>query len=190
MSVSCMFCVSRGADHSLRGMLPVLCVCVIVCDLETSTMGWPRFELGCCVTEKEQYLVMITKILAHHYIILSNLVLILPSFVHVSLLAFHSRKPSPLCLVDRVSFSVSLYLVSNLIHLQFFISTILVFFIYLYMFRTDRSIIRRSNAFIAQAASGTNGSPRQTTTEEMVPEAACAIKAFDLLMMDRTVRNM
>jgi hypothetical protein len=29
------------------------------------------------------------------------------------------------------------------------------YFIYLYMFRTDRSIIRRSNAFIAQAASGT-----------------------------------
>jgi hypothetical protein len=28
-------------------------------------------------------------------------------------------------------------------------------FIYLYMFRTDRSIIRRLNAFIAQAASGT-----------------------------------
>jgi hypothetical protein len=28
-------------------------------------------------------------------------------------------------------------------------------FFYLYMFRTDRSIIRRSNAFIAQAASGT-----------------------------------
>jgi hypothetical protein len=81
-------------------------------------------------------------------------------------------------------------------------------FIYLYMFRTDRSIIRRSNAFIAQAASGTvslvvvclgrplvldsntNGRPRQTTTKETVPEAACAIKAFDLLMMDRSVRNM
>jgi hypothetical protein len=67
------------------------------------------------------------------------------------------------------------------------------------MFRADRSIIRRSNAFIAQAASGTvpsvvvswaavrvntNGRPRQTTTKGTVPEAACAIKAFDLLMMD------
>jgi hypothetical protein len=54
------------------------------------------------------------------------------------------------------------------------------------MFRTDRSIIRRSNAFIAQAAdkSNTNSLPRQTTTKGMVPEAACVIKAFDLLMMD------
>jgi hypothetical protein len=48
-------------------------------------------------------------------------------------------------------------------------------FIYLYMFRIQ---------------SNTNGRPRQTTTEETVPEAACAIKAFDLLMMDRTVRNI
>jgi hypothetical protein len=57
------------------------------------------------------------------------------------------------------------------------------FYIYLYMFRTDWSIIRRSNAFIAQAASDTvpsvvvclgrplvlesnnNGRPRQTTTK-------------------------
>jgi hypothetical protein len=27
-------------------------------------------------------------------------------------------------------------------------------------------------------------------TEETLPEAACAIKAFDLLMMDRSVQNM
>jgi hypothetical protein len=38
--------------------------------------------------------------------------------------------------------------------------------------------------------SNTNGRPRQTTTEGTVPEAACAIKASDLLMMDRSVRNM
>jgi hypothetical protein len=50
----------------------------------------------------------------------------------------------------------------------------------------------KSNALIAQAASGTvlsvvvclawstaNGHARQTTTEGTVPDAACAIKAFD-----------
>jgi hypothetical protein len=36
----------------------------------------------------------------------------------------------------------------------------------------------------------TTGRPRQATTDGTVPEAACAIKAFDLLMMDRLVRNM
>jgi hypothetical protein len=51
-------------------------------------------------------------------------------------------------LVDRASFINSLYFVSNLIHLYFFISN-------------------------------TNGHARQTTTEGAVPEAACAIKAFD-----------
>jgi len=29
----------RQADHSLRGVLPFVCVCVIVCDLETSRMS-------------------------------------------------------------------------------------------------------------------------------------------------------
>ena len=95
MLVSSVFCVSREADHSLRKMLPVLCVRLIVCDLETSTMGWPRFELGCRVTEKEQCLLMTTKLPTHHYMILSNLPLIFPSLIHVSLSVVHSNKPSP-----------------------------------------------------------------------------------------------
>jgi hypothetical protein len=57
-------------------------------------------------------------------------------------------------------------------------------FIYLYMFRTDRSIIRRSNAFIAQAASGTVSLVVVCLAWPLVLEAACAIKALDLLMMD------
>jgi hypothetical protein len=40
----------RRADHSLRGILPG--VCLIVCGLETSTSRRPRPELGCCVREK------------------------------------------------------------------------------------------------------------------------------------------
>jgi hypothetical protein len=42
MFVSCVCCVLykerslRRADHSLRGVLPGVCVCLIVCDLETS----------------------------------------------------------------------------------------------------------------------------------------------------------
>jgi hypothetical protein len=30
-----------------------MCVCLIVCDFETSTMRWPGPELGCCVKEEE-----------------------------------------------------------------------------------------------------------------------------------------
>jgi hypothetical protein len=32
-----------------------VCVCLIVCDVETSTMRRPRSELGCCATEKKIY---------------------------------------------------------------------------------------------------------------------------------------
>jgi len=32
------------------------CVCLIVYDLDTSTMRWPRAELECCVAEKEFFL--------------------------------------------------------------------------------------------------------------------------------------
>ena len=31
-----------------------LCVCLMLCDLETPTMTWPRPELGCCATEGEE----------------------------------------------------------------------------------------------------------------------------------------
>lgn len=33
-----------------------VCVCIflILCDLETPTMTWPRLELGCCVAEDEE----------------------------------------------------------------------------------------------------------------------------------------
>jgi len=30
------------------------CVCLIVCDLETSAMRWPRFDSGCCATESKR----------------------------------------------------------------------------------------------------------------------------------------
>jgi hypothetical protein len=55
-----------------------------------------------------------------------------------------------------------------------FTSTILGF---LYMFRTDQSIIRRIKCLITQAAFS-------------VPEVTCVIKHLILLMMDRSVRNM
>ena len=29
-------------------------VCLIVCDIETSTVRWPRTQLDCCATGKEQ----------------------------------------------------------------------------------------------------------------------------------------
>jgi len=43
--------------HSLRGILLCVCVCVIVCDLETSTMGRPKSDLGCCAHRKQKALV-------------------------------------------------------------------------------------------------------------------------------------
>jgi hypothetical protein len=106
-----------------------------------------------------------------------------------------------LYLVDRASFINLFYFFTNLIHLIFFLhlQSLVVF---LYMFRTDRSIIRRINCLITQAASGTVPSVvdlscvtptvmhDRSTTEETVPEAACVIKHFILLMMDRSVRNM
>ena len=57
--VSCVRCVLcrywplPWTDHSFRGVLPAMCVCVclIVCDLDITKM-WPRHELGCCTAEK------------------------------------------------------------------------------------------------------------------------------------------
>ena len=43
----------RRADHSFRGVLPSVCVCLNVCDLATSTLMWPRTVLGYCPTEKK-----------------------------------------------------------------------------------------------------------------------------------------
>ena len=52
-----MCCVLRRPDHSFRGFLLGVCVCVSsVGDLETSTMRRPRFKLGCCATEKKPLL--------------------------------------------------------------------------------------------------------------------------------------
>jgi hypothetical protein len=45
-------------------------------------------------------------------------------------------------------------------------------------------------ALFSRSLSVLGGRPRQTTTEGTVPEAVCAIEAFDLLMMERSVRNM
>jgi hypothetical protein len=49
--VSCVVCCLRRADHSLRGVLPGF-MCVILSDLETSTMRRPRPDFGFCATEK------------------------------------------------------------------------------------------------------------------------------------------
>jgi len=40
----------RRADHSFRGVLPAVFVCV---DLETSTVRRPRPEMGCGATERK-----------------------------------------------------------------------------------------------------------------------------------------
>ena len=78
----------------------------------------------------------------------------------------------------------------------------------LYMFRTNRSVIRRIKCLITQAASGVVPSvvdlswvavgvrltPMAThdrsMTEGTTPEAACVIKHLILLMTDQLVRNM
>jgi hypothetical protein len=52
--VCCLLCMKRPlrrADHSYRGVLQVLCDCLIVSDLETSTTRRPRPHWGCCATE-------------------------------------------------------------------------------------------------------------------------------------------
>ena len=41
----------RRADFSSRGVLPTA-VCIIVCDLETSTLRRPRLEVSFSATEK------------------------------------------------------------------------------------------------------------------------------------------
>ena len=37
----------RRADHSFRGTLQSVCVFIIVCDVETSTMRRPKNDLSC-----------------------------------------------------------------------------------------------------------------------------------------------
>jgi hypothetical protein len=98
MLVSCVFCQCSGLCDGLitpSGDCYRFFVCLIFCDFETSKMGRSTIELGCRVTEKKQCLLMATKLLAHHYVILSNLPLIRPSMIHVSSSAVCSRKPSP-----------------------------------------------------------------------------------------------
>ena len=46
----------RRADHSFRGVLQGLCVCVCVSDLETSTVRRSRSELGCWAHREESRL--------------------------------------------------------------------------------------------------------------------------------------
>jgi len=43
----------RRADHSFRGVLPGV-LCIIVCDLETSTVRLPRPELAFCAIEEDE----------------------------------------------------------------------------------------------------------------------------------------
>jgi hypothetical protein len=69
-------------------------------------------------------------------------------------LTFHIKQFISLYLVDRKSFINSFYFFTNLIHLIFFLH-LQSLVICLYMFRTDRSIIRRIKCLITQAASGT-----------------------------------
>jgi len=59
----------------------------------------------------------------------------------------------------------------------------------LYMFRTNRSIIRRIKCLITLAASGVVPSVVDLSWVGMTPEAACVIEHLILLMMDRLVRN-
>jgi len=55
MSVFCKCCVLSGKDLCV-GLITRpeefyrLCLCLIVCDLEISTMRQPGPEIGCCVT--------------------------------------------------------------------------------------------------------------------------------------------
>jgi hypothetical protein len=42
------------AGQSFRGALP--CVCLTVCDLETSTVRRPRPEFGCSAREKKNFI--------------------------------------------------------------------------------------------------------------------------------------
>jgi hypothetical protein len=49
-------CVGSDLCHELITRAEeshLVCVCLILCDLETSKMGRPRPEFGCCATEKE-----------------------------------------------------------------------------------------------------------------------------------------
>jgi hypothetical protein len=54
---SLVFCAGSGlwdelitrSEESYR-----LCVCLIVCDVETSAVSLPKLELGCCATEKKK----------------------------------------------------------------------------------------------------------------------------------------
>jgi hypothetical protein len=50
-----VYCVSSGfCDGLITGSeeFPTGCLLLIVCDLETTTMGRPRPELSCCATGK------------------------------------------------------------------------------------------------------------------------------------------
>ena len=54
----CLLCavqVTASATHwsFVTGVLPGVCMSVIVCDLETSTMRRSRHEVGCCGTERK-----------------------------------------------------------------------------------------------------------------------------------------
>ena len=55
--VCCVLCRKRPLrrpDYSFRGVLPCVCVCLIVCDLETSNTRRPRPELGCGATGEKK----------------------------------------------------------------------------------------------------------------------------------------
>ena len=42
-----------------------MCVCLIVCDLQTSTMSLPRPQFGCCATEKKMWYTNISFYVMH-----------------------------------------------------------------------------------------------------------------------------
>ena len=55
-----------GWSHGQRSRTGcVLCVCVVVFDLETSTIMWPRPELCRCGADKNVGVLLISKIMEH-----------------------------------------------------------------------------------------------------------------------------
>ena len=51
MLVSCVCCVGSGVCDGLVQRGPTGCVCLIVCDLDTSLLRRPWPNLGCCTKE-------------------------------------------------------------------------------------------------------------------------------------------
>jgi hypothetical protein len=93
----------RRADHSFRGVLP--CVCLIVCDLETSTIRRPRPDFGCCATKCTYFSILATRT-AHYDLPYSSVLTILVSMQFTKLLMMEYPEVLTLFLGYNVSLSV------------------------------------------------------------------------------------